>query len=220
MSEGSNTEKKPDRTSRSGKILAGATVLLVIATGVLAVANVMLVCLTRCYLKETKAQREAAQRSIELTHKAFQFESSAKPYIKDVDTEWRLSEAKENTVVGTTAIKLANCGRSEARNVRLHIILTRGSLTDEKSRKLVEYIYPGQEPLYGMPTLKIDCTPEVILAIKEGKPLQIPKEKQEPINLRIELIYDEPTGGARTVPYELEYNYRLHKWVPAGFGAE
>ncbi len=225
MEEGKNTEKKKDPTIRTAKILTFATV-------VLAAANVVLVCLTYRYLKETEAQRlvaqrsieltektvEAAHRSIELTEKSFEFETSPKPYIKDVETKWRLSE--ENTLLGFTSIKLANCGRREATNIRLHTIVKKGSLTDEQTRKLVEYLYPGQEPLYAMLTLKIECTPEVIAAIKEGKALKIPKDKQEPISLKIELMYDEPTGRPRMFPYDLEYNYALSKWVPAGFGTE
>lgn len=220
MAEGKNTEKKKDPTSCSAKILTVATVVLAAANVGLVAANVGLVYLTNCYLNETKAQREVAQRSIKLTEKLVEFETSPKPYIKDVETKWLLSESGGNTVHSITAIKLANCGRCEAKNIRLHTILTKGSLTDDKTIKLIEYIYPGQQPLYAMRTLKIECTPEVIAAIKEGKALKIPKDKQEPISLKIELMYDEPTGRPRMFPYDLEYNYALSKWVPAGFGTE
>jgi hypothetical protein len=220
MSVHKKTQKKKDPTSDSHKILVYATVALAIATGFLAVANVVLVSLTYYYLKETRAQRVAAQQSTKLTEQFFKFETSPKPYIKDVETQWRLSESRPDTVLGTTSIKLANCGRTEGTNVRLHTILTKGSLTKEETIKLLEYIYPGQIPLYTMSTLKIEVTQEAILALKEGNTLKIPMEKQEPIKLRIELMYDEPKGGSRSVPYDFQYNYALNRWVPAGFGAK
>lgn len=55
-----------------------------VSAAIVAGATITLCVLTRYYLKETKRQRLLAQRSIELTQKAFEFESSAQPYIQNV----------------------------------------------------------------------------------------------------------------------------------------
>jgi len=81
-------------------------------------------------------------------------------------------------------------------------------------------VFSGQEPIFTTGGLEISSSPEEILAFKEGKGLVVPKEKQEPISLNIDLTFDDDRGNVHTVPYQFEYNYRLHKWVPRGFGMD
>jgi len=190
------------------------------AVTITALATTVLAVLTYFYMREAKGQRLAAQRSIALIEKSIDFETSPKPYIKDIETIWQVSKSKENTLEGKTSIKLANCGRTEATNIKLDKVLSKGTLKDDTTISAVEYLYPGQEPIFTTGGLEISCSPEGILAIKEGKGVTIPKEKQEPVSLKIDLTFDDDNGNVHTVPYKFEYNYRLHKWVPAGFGTD
>ena len=190
------------------------------AAAITALATIVLALLTYFYMREARGQRRAAQRSITLMEKSIDFETSPKPYIKDIETIWQVSKSKENTLEGKTSIKLANCGRIEATNIKLHKVLSKGTLKDDTTISAMEYLYPGQEPILTIGGLEISCSPEVILALKEGKGLTIPKERQEPISLTIDLTFDDDNGNVHPVPYKFEYNYRLHKWVPAGFGMD
>lgn len=209
-----------------------ATEVNAVSAVIIAVATIVLAFLTSRYLKETKSQRLAAQRSIELTEKAFEFESSAQPYIKDIQIEWEPDSAKMQ-LKGRTHIKLANCGRSAARNIKLNRLLEKLKKSeDEESEQqnrvlgLLEYLYPGQEPSVSMTPIYIDCSPERMDELEKLKESgskigpKIPNDKQDRLTLEIELLYDDSEGNPHTVPYRFEYNYRLNKWVPAGFGFE
>lgn len=188
------------------------------AVTITALATTVLAVLTYFYMREAKGQRLAAQRSIALIEKSIDFETSPKPYIKDIETIWQVSKSKENTLEGKTSIKLANCGRTEATNIKLHKVLSKGTLKDDATITALEYLYPGQEWIITIGGLEISCSPEGILAFKEGKGPTTPKEKQEPVSLKIDLSFEDENGNVQTVPNKFEYNYRLNKWVPAGFG--
>jgi len=196
------------------------------AVVITALATIVLAFLTYLYMKETKKQRLVAQQSINLTEKLIEFETSPKPYIKNVEMSWKESESIENMLEGFIYITLANCGRSEAVNIKFHRVLTLGLKKKELPLFVCEYLYPGQEPILLMSPIQIRCNPEEITVFKEIKKhgtdirFQIPKDKQDPITLEMKLMYDDNEGNTHTVPYHFEYNYTINKWVPWGFGPE
>ena len=181
--------------------------------------------LTYLYLKETKNQRSIAQRSIQLTQKAFEFESRAQPYIKNVQTQWEPDTIKQR-LKGRTHITLANCGRSAARNIKFERVLIKGTDRLEQTINLTEYLYPGQEPKLSMSPIHVSCTSEQMLAFKERKKRGAkiwpppPKDNQDPLRMDLELVYNDTKGEPVNVPYHFEFNYGQNEWVPAGFGFE
>jgi hypothetical protein len=91
---------------------------------------------------------------------------------------------------------------------------------------VLEYLYPGQQPTISMTPIHKGCDPKEMAAFEElrkrGAKIgpQIPQDRQDRLTLEINLLYDDTRGDPQTVPYHFEYNYRLNRWVPAGFGPE
>ncbi len=177
---------------------------------IITIATVILVIITFLYLIETRKQRL-------LMSKAVSIDTSPKVFIKNIESKVK-PNYETNSIEITTYIKLKNCGKTEAKNVRLPYSIKYGDKKLESIKGPFEYLFPDQISSYSTKFFSIPLDKKnmgiVKQAIESNKPINVPKEYALPVYLDIKIIYNDLEGNEIETPYSLTYLFYKNMWAP------
>ena len=155
--------------------------------------------------------------------KAMSIDISPRVFIKNMKAEDRPNVA-DNAIDIRTCIVIKNCGKTEAKNVRLPYTIKYKEKEIEGVKGPFQYLFPEQESSYYTKFFSIPLSPEqnplLKKAAESGKKLNLSdfKEMFRPFRLDIKVEYEDLDGNTFSTPYSYQFSAQHKIWVYTGMG--
>ena len=175
------------------------------------ITALLLACITFGYLLETRNQRLLLEKTVAV-------ETQPRVYVKNVVTNAKMDLPNSKIIINTKFV-LSNCGKTEARNIRLSYVISQGTqVVKNETYGPYQYMYPDQNFTASIENLEYHLSEEEMEIAKKAVELDVKfgffGKIQNPPLLKIELVYEDAGGQlAPPVSYVYRYVFSMEVWV-------
>jgi hypothetical protein len=172
--------------------------------------TVALAFITFFYLLETKKQRALLEQTVAV-------DTQPKVFIKTLDTR-ATPDFKNNRIIIHTNLLLSNCGRTEARNIRMFSRIAQGNKpAKETTFGPIPYLFPDQTVSVSVENLRFTLPEDEMAIVKKAvelnKPIVVAGKLQSPVRLDIDLSFENAGGQKVMFAYSHQYVFPLNRWA-------